>query len=238
MAYTVTLDQEKKEIASRYKDMLKDTYQTLSNEDKLLIRKAFDIAADAHKEQRRKTGEPYIYHPIAVAKIVANEIGLGAYSIASALLHDVVEDTEYTFADIEQLFGETITKIVNGLTKISKLQKDQNVSIQAENFRKMLLTLNDDVRVILIKIADRLHNMQTLDSMREDKQVKIASETLFIYAPLAHRLGLYNIKTQLKTLDLNTLKMKCITTLKKKYLKVKKNRKNILKVLQKPSRIH
>ncbi len=202
MAYTVTLEEEKKEIASRYKDMLKDTYQTLSNEDKLLIRKAFDIAADAHKDQRRKTGEPYIYHPIAVAKIVANEIGLGAYSIASALLHDVVEDTDYSFADIEQLFGETITKIVNGLTKISKLQKDQNASIQAENFRKMLLTLNDDVRVILIKIADRLHNMQTLDSMREDKQVKIASETLFIYAPLAHRLGLYNIKTQLEDLGL------------------------------------
>ncbi len=202
MAYTVTLEEEKKEIASRYKDMLKDTYQTLSNEDKLLIRKAFDIAADAHKDQRRRTGEPYIYHPIAVAKIVANEIGLGANSIASALLHDVVEDTDYTFADIEQLFGETITKIVNGLTKISKLQKDQDVSIQAENFRKMLLTLNDDVRVILIKIADRLHNMQTLESMREDKQVKIASETLFIYAPLAHRLGLYNIKTQLEDLGL------------------------------------
>jgi len=202
MAYTVTLEEEKKEIASRYKDMLKDTYQTLSNQDKLLIRKAFDIAADAHKDQRRKTGEPYIYHPIAVAKIVANEIGLGGYSIASALLHDVVEDTEYSFADIEQLFGETITKIVNGLTKISKLQKDQDVSIQAENFRKMLLTLNDDVRVILIKIADRLHNMQTLDSMREDKQVKIASETLYIYAPLAHRLGLYNIKTKLEDLGL------------------------------------
>ncbi len=202
MAYTVTIEEEKKQIASRYKDMLKDTYQTLSNEDKLMIRKAFDIAADAHKDQRRKTGEPYIYHPIAVAKIVANEIGLGAYSIAAALLHDVVEDTDYTFADIEQLFGETITKIVNGLTKISKLQKDQDASIQAENFRKMLLTLNDDVRVILIKIADRLHNMQTLESMREDKQVKIASETLFIYAPLAHRLGLYNIKTQLEDLGL------------------------------------
>ncbi len=202
MAYTVTIEEEKKEIASRYKDMLKDTYQTLSNEDKLMIRKAFDIAADAHKDQRRKTGEPYIYHPIAVAKIVANEIGLGAYSIAAALLHDVVEDTDYSFADIEQIFGETITKIVNGLTKISKLQKDQNASIQAENFRKMLLTLNDDVRVILIKIADRLHNMQTLESMREDKQVKIASETLFIYAPLAHRLGLYNIKTQLEDLGL------------------------------------
>lgn len=202
MEYTATLKEEKKEIALRYKDMLKDSYQTLSNEDKVLIRKAFDTAADAHKDQRRKTGEPYIYHPIAVAKIVANEIGLGAYSIASALLHDVVEDTDYSFADIEQLFGETIAKIVNGLTKISKLQKDQNASIQAENFRKMLLTLNDDVRVILIKIADRLHNMQTLDSMRPDKQVKISSETLFIYAPLAHRLGLFNIKTQLEDLGL------------------------------------
>lgn len=202
MAYTITLEEEKKEIASRYKDMLKDTYQTLSNEDKLLIRKAFDVAADAHKDQRRKTGEPYIYHPIAVAKIVANEIGLGAPSIAAALLHDVVEDTDYSFADIEQLFGETIAKIVNGLTKISRLQKDQDISIQAENFRKMLLTLNDDVRVILIKIADRLHNMQTLDSMKPGKQVKTSSETLFIYAPLAHRLGLYNIKTQLEDLGL------------------------------------
>ena len=197
MAYTATIEEEKKEIALRYKDMLKDTYQTLSNEDKLLIRKAFEMALEAHKDQRRKTGEPYIYHPISVAKIVANEIGLGAPSIAAALLHDTVEDTDYTFADIEEKFGETITKIVNGLTKISRLSKDQDVSIQAENFRKMLLTLNDDVRVILIKIADRLHNMQTLEFMRPDKQVKIASETLFIYAPLAHRLGLYNIKTQL-----------------------------------------
>ncbi len=216
MAYTVTIAEEKKQIASRYKDMLKDTYQTLSNKDKLLIRKAFDIAADAHKDQRRKTGEPYIYHPIAVAKIVANEIGLGAYSIASALLHDVVEDTDYTFADIEQIFGETITKIVNGLTKISKLQKDQDVSIQAENFRKMLLTLNDDVRVILIKIADRLHNMQTLASMREGKQVKIASETLFIYAPLAHRLGLYNIKTKLEDLGLKYTENEVYTDIREK----------------------
>lgn len=216
MAYTASIESEKKEIAIRYKDMLKDTYQTLSNQDKLLIRKAFDIAADAHKDQRRKTGEPYIFHPIAVAKIVANEIGLGAYSIASALLHDVVEDTDYTFADIEQLFGETIAKIVNGLTKISKLQKDQNASIQAENFRKMLLTLNDDVRVILIKIADRLHNMQTLDSMREDKQVKIASETLFIYAPLAHRLGLFNIKTQLEDLGLKYTESEVYNDIKNK----------------------
>ena len=202
MAYTATIEDENKEIALRYKDMLKDTYQTLSKEDKVLIRKAFDTAVVAHKDQRRKTGEPYIYHPIAVAKIVANEIGLGANSIAAALLHDVVEDTEYTFADLEELFGEVITKIVNGLTKISRLNTDQDYSIQAENFRKMLLTLNDDVRVILIKIADRFHNMQTLESMQSDKQVKIASETLFIYAPLAHRLGLYNIKTELEDLGL------------------------------------
>jgi len=202
MPYSATITQENKEIALRYKNMLQDTYLTLSKENKVLIRKAFDIALDAHKDQRRKTGEPYIYHPIAVAKIVANEIGLGANSIAAALLHDVIEDTDYTVVDIEQLFGKTIAKIVNGLTKISRLKKEQDVSVQAENFRKMLLTLNDDVRVILIKIADRLHNMQTLDSMRADKQVKTASETLYIYAPLAHRLGLYNIKTELENLGL------------------------------------
>lgn len=202
MAYTATIEEENKEIASRYKDLLKITYEVLSKEDKELIRKAFDIAVDAHSKQRRKTGEPYIFHPIAVAKIVAMEIGLGAVSIASALLHDVVEDTDYTVEDIEHLFGETIARIVNGLTKISRLNKEQNASIQAENFRKMLLTLNDDVRVILIKIADRLHNMQTMDAMPADKQVKIASETLYIYAPLAHRLGLYNIKTELEDLGL------------------------------------
>lgn len=202
MAYTATITEENREIANRYKHMLQDTYLTLSREDKVLIRKAFDLALDAHKDQRRKTGEPYIYHPIAVAQIVANQIGLGTHSIAAALLHDVVEDTDYTFIDIEQLFGKTIAKIVNGLTKISRLKKEQNASIQAENFRKMLLTLNDDVRVILIKIADRLHNMRTLDSMRADKQVKIASETLYIYAPLAHRLGLYNIKTELENLGI------------------------------------
>ncbi|MCF6213660.1 MAG: RelA/SpoT family protein [Flavobacteriaceae bacterium] len=202
MAYTASINEEKSAIALAYKNMLKNSYQTLSREDKLLIRKAFDLAADAHKNQRRNSGEPYIFHPISVAKIVANDIGLGAVSIASALLHDVVEDTSYTLADIEQIFGETIAKIVNGLTKISHLKKDQNISVQSENFRKMLLTLNDDVRVILIKIADRLHNMSTMQSMPHDKQVKIASETLYIYAPLAHRLGLYNIKTELEDLGL------------------------------------
>jgi GTP pyrophosphokinase len=202
MEYTATIEEENKEIANRYKDLLKGTYEVLSKEDKELIRKAFDIAVDAHSSQRRKTGEPYIFHPIAVAKIVAMEIGLGATSIAAALLHDVVEDTEYTIDDMEHLFGETIARIVNGLTKISRLNKEQDASIQAENFRKMLLTLHDDVRVILIKIADRLHNMQTMDAMPDHKQVKIASETLYIYAPLAHRLGLYNIKTELEDLGL------------------------------------
>ena len=203
MTYKATIEEENKEIAKRYRAMLRVTYQTLSKNDKGLIRKAFDIALDAHKDQRRKTGEPYIFHPIAVAKIVANEIGLGATSIMCALLHDVVEDSDdYTFEDIEALFGETVAKIVNGLTKISRLKTEQETSIQAENFRKMLLTLNDDVRVILIKIADRLHNMQTMDAMPQHKQQKIASETLYIYAPLAHRLGLYNIKTELEDLGL------------------------------------
>lgn len=196
------LEQENKEIAKQYKELLKISYQTLSRADKKLIRTAFDTAVDAHKEQRRKSGEAYIFHPIAVAKIVASEIGLDATSIAAALLHDVVEDTPYTLVDIEQIFGETIARIVNGLTKISHLEYQKDVSIQAENFRKMLLTLNEDIRVIIIKIADRLHNMQTMDSMAPDKQLKIASETLYIYAPLAHRIGLYNIKSELEDLGL------------------------------------
>ena len=194
--------QESKDIAQAYKELLRVSYQALSDEDKKLIRKAFDMAVDAHKEQRRKSGEPYIFHPIAVARIVAQNIGLDATSIAAALLHDVVEDTPITIENIAEIFGDTIAKIVKGLTKISDLSRDTDVSFQAENFRKMLLTLNDDVRVILIKIADRLHNMQTMDSMPSYKQKKIASETLFIYAPLAHRVGLYNIKTELEDLGL------------------------------------
>lgn len=202
MAYNVTIEEENKEIANRYKDLLKGTYQTLTAQDKRDIRRAFELALEAHSSQRRKTGEPYIYHPIAVAKIVAYEIGLGTTSIIAALLHDVVEDTHYTLEDIEGEFGETIARIVNGLTKISRLSKEQDASIQAENFRKMILTLHDDVRVILIKVADRLHNMQTMDAMPPHKQLKIASETLYIYSPLAHRLGLYNIKTELEDLGL------------------------------------
>ena len=196
------LEKEKKELAKQYKQLLKISYRTLSVEDKKLIRSAFDVAVDAHKDQRRKSGEAYIFHPIAVAKIVASEIGLDATSIAAALLHDVVEDTSYTLDDIERLFGETVARIVDGLTKISKMPYDGDVSLQAENFRKMLLTLNEDIRVIIIKIADRMHNMQTMDSMPPQKQVKIASETLYIYAPMAHRIGLYNIKTELEDLGL------------------------------------
>ena len=198
----IDIEKENKAIAQEYKELLRISYQTLSPTDKKLIRKAFDVAVDAHKEQRRKSGEAYIFHPIAVAKIVASEIGLGATSIAAALLHDVVEDTPMTVEDIERLFNPKVAQLVEGLTKISMVQKDLNASMQAENFRKMILTLNDDVRVILIKLADRLHNMQTMDSMAEYKQTKIASETLYIYAPLAHRLGLYNIKTKLEDLGL------------------------------------
>ncbi|MDC1219135.1 RelA/SpoT family protein [Flavobacteriaceae bacterium] len=193
---------ENKAIAREYKELLSISYQSLSEDDKKLIRLAFDTAVEAHSDQRRKSGEAYIFHPIAVAKIVASEIGLDATSIAAALLHDVVEDTSYTLPDIERLFGPVVAKIVNGLTKIAHLKKDMNISQQAENFRKMLLTLNDDVRVIIIKIADRYHNMLTMDSMPEYKQLKIASETLYIYAPLAHRIGLYNIKTALEDLSL------------------------------------
>ncbi len=198
----IDFEKENKAIAHEYKELLRISYQTLTVEDKKLIRKAFDVAVDAHKDQRRKSGEAYIFHPIAVAKIVASEIGLGATAIAAALMHDVVEDTPISVEDIERMFNPKVAQLVEGLTKISKVQKEMNVSMQAENFRKMILTLNDDVRVILIKIADRLHNMQTMDSMEGSKQVKLASETLYIYAPLAHRLGLYKIKNKLEDLGL------------------------------------
>ncbi|MGB0374282.1 MAG: RelA/SpoT family protein [Flavobacteriaceae bacterium] len=202
MASAIETVAENAQIAKAYKDLLRISYQKLTAADKKMIRLALDTAVDAHKDQRRKSGEPYILHPIAVAKIVAEDIGLGAHSIAAALLHDVVEDTKYTIDDIESIHGAQIAKIVDGLTKISSLKKDKNVSLQAENFRKMLLTLNDDARVIIIKIADRLHNMQTMDVMPRHKQIKIASETLYIYAPLAHRVGMYNIKTELEDLGL------------------------------------
>ena len=192
---------EDKEILNKYRNLLRACSDKTDKEDKKNIRKAFNFAVDAHKEMRRKSGEPYIYHPIAVAHITAKEIGLGATSIICALLHDVVEDTNYEIEDIKRIFGSKVSKIIEGLTKISDVF-DQDISLQAENFRKMLLTLSDDVRVILIKLADRLHNMRTLDSMPIHKKLKISSETLYLYAPLAHRLGLYPIKTELEDLGL------------------------------------
>ncbi|MFN5630324.1 MAG: RelA/SpoT family protein [Bacteroidota bacterium] len=197
------IEKEKKEILKRYKTLLKSLKNRMEKGDKQMIRKAFDLALEQHKDMRRKSGEPYIYHPLEVAQIVVDEIQLGPTAVVCALLHDTVEDTDITLEDIKSLFGEKIMSIIDGLTKISGVILDQTSgSLQAENFRKMLLTLSNDVRVILIKLADRLHNMRTLDSMKRDKQLKIASETLFLYAPLAHRLGLYSIKTELEDLCL------------------------------------
>ncbi len=194
----IDLERERKEILNAFKGLLRAT-KTRTRENTKMIRKAFDVAVDAHKDMRRKSGEPYIYHPIAVARICAEEMGLGATSVVCALLHDTVEDTHITLQDVEDLFGEKPRRIIDGLTKIPEVF-DENASIQAENFRKMILTISDDIRVVLIKLADRLHNMRTLDSMAPDKQLKIASETKFLYAPLAHRLGLYSIKSELDDL--------------------------------------
>lgn len=216
MIHPTEIVSENAQIAKAYKDLLRISYQKLTAADKKMIRLALDTAVDAHKDQRRKSGEPYILHPIAVAKIVADDIGLGAPSIAAALLHDVVEDTKYTIDDIESTHGSQIAKIVDGLTKISNLKKEKNISFQAENFRKMLLTLNDDARVIIIKIADRLHNMQTMDAMPRNKQIKIASETLYIYAPLAHRVGMYNIKSELEDLGLKYTEPEVYNDIQKK----------------------
>jgi|TARA_R110000737_G_scaffold17480_1_gene35183 guanosine-3',5'-bis(diphosphate) 3'-pyrophosphohydrolase len=196
----IDLDKERKEILNAFKGLLRSC-KNRSKEDTKRIRRAFDVALDAHKDMRRKSGEPYIYHPIAVAKICTEEIGLGATALICALLHDTVEDTHITLDDVEDLFGAKVRLIIDGLTKIPEVF-DENASIQAENFRKMILTISDDIRVVLIKLADRLHNMRTLGSMAFDKQQKIAAETNFLYAPLAHRLGLYSIKSELEDLSL------------------------------------
>ena len=194
----IDLEKERIEILNAFKGLMKTT-KNRSKEDTRMIRKAFDVAVDAHKDMRRKSGEPYIYHPIAVARICSEEMGLGATAVICALLHDTVEDTHITLQDVEDLFGPKVRLIIDGLTKIPEVF-DENASIQAENFRKMILTLSDDIRVVLIKLADRLHNMRTLGSMAPDKQLKIASETKFLYAPLAHRLGLYLVKGELEDL--------------------------------------
>ncbi len=198
----IDLEEEKREILRRYRSLLRVCNRSKTRSERAKIRKAFEVSVEAHKDMRRKSGEPYIYHPLAVAKIAAEELGLDTLAIVCALLHDTVEDTYITLEDIQNLFGKKERIIIDGLTKISGVFDHQNTSLQAENFRKMLLTLSDDVRVILVKLADRLHNMRTLDHMSREKQLKIASETLFMYAPLAHRLGLYNIKTELEDLSL------------------------------------
>ncbi|MBX2964385.1 MAG: bifunctional (p)ppGpp synthetase/guanosine-3',5'-bis(diphosphate) 3'-pyrophosphohydrolase [Cyclobacteriaceae bacterium] len=197
----IDVEQEKKEIIGRYRKLLRKAKPVLKEGDARLIKRAFTISVEAHKDMRRKSGEPYIFHPLAVAQICVEEIGLGTTSIISALLHDVVEDTDIELTDIERMFGKKVTQIIDGLTKVSGVF-EFGTSQQAENFRKMLFTLADDVRVILIKLADRLHNMRTLDSMPRNKQLKIASETIYLYAPLAHRLGLNAIKSELEDLYL------------------------------------
>lgn len=219
----IDLVAEKKEILKRYRTLLKSNASRMEKGDKVIIRKAFELAVDAHKDMRRKSGEPYIYHPIAVAQIAVSEIGLGTTAIVCSLLHDTVEDTDISLEDIKGMFGEKIMKIIDGLTKISGVF-DQTSSLQAENFRKMLLTLSDDIRVILIKLADRLHNMRTLDSMARDKQVKIASETLYLYAPLAHRLGLNAIKTEMEDLGLKYTEPDAYNSISQKLKETQKER--------------
>jgi len=199
--YNLSEEEEKKEILRQYRGLLRVLKPKLKPGDKELVRVAFEMAAEAHKTMRRKSGEPYILHPLAVAKICVEEIGLGVRSTICALLHDTVEDTDVSLEDIKREFGIEIAKIVDGLTKISTVM-DTNTSQQAENFKKILLTLTDDPRVILIKLADRLHNMRTMDSMKREKQLKISSETVYVYAPLAHRMGLYNIKTEMEDLSM------------------------------------
>lgn len=221
-------DKDKAEIINRYRALLRSMERKADAKDKKMIRRAFNLALDAHNGVKRKSGEPYILHPIEVAIIVAREVGLGPTSIAASLLHDVVEDSDYTLEDIERMFGERVARIIDGLTKMSGVF-DQNISAQAENFRKLLLTISDDLRVILIKISDRLHNMRTMESMPHHKQLKIASETLFIFAPLAHRIGLYTIKSELEDLSLKytepevyrdiALKIKASRAGEMKYLK-------------------
>nr|WP_294897440.1 bifunctional (p)ppGpp synthetase/guanosine-3',5'-bis(diphosphate) 3'-pyrophosphohydrolase [uncultured Pedobacter sp.] len=226
--YIIDIEAEKSEILKRYRKLLRACKSTLKKGDKKMIRMAFDMAVESHKDMRRKSGEPYIYHPIAVAQIAAEEIGLGPTSIVCALLHDVVEDTDITLEDIEREFGKKVTKIIDGLTKISGVF-DANSSIQAENFRKMLLTLADDVRVILIKLADRLHNMRTMDFMPRDKQLKICSETAYLYAPLAHRLGLYAIKSELEDLSMKYVEPETYKFIAKKLNEKKAEREAFVK---------
>ena len=221
--YNLDEEQEKKEIVRHYRALLRALRSKLKKGDKELLRTAFEMAADAHKTMRRKSGEPYVLHPLAVAMICVEEIGLGVRSTICALLHDTVEDTDIALDDIKSEFGNEIAKIVDGLTKISTVM-DTNSSQQAENFKKILLTLTDDPRVILIKLADRLHNMRTLDAMKQEKQLKIASETIWVYAPLAHRMGLYNVKTELEDLSMKYMEPAIYKEIAKKLAETKRER--------------
>ena len=233
MTSEVALEEERRQIIRRYRKLLRHAKPLLKDGDAKLIKKSFHTSVEAHKEMRRKSGEPYIFHPLAVAQICVEEIGLGTTSIISALLHDTVEDTELELEDIERDFGPKVTRIIDGLTKISGVF-EHGSSQQAENFRKMLLTLSEDVRVILIKLADRLHNMRTLVSMPRLKQLKIASETLYIYAPLAHRLGLYAIKTELEDLHLKYTETEEYTDITEKLEETQASRKRFIRTFIKP----
>ena len=221
--YNLTAEQEKKEILRHYRALLRSLRPKLKKGDRELVRTAFEMAVEAHKTMRRKSGEPYILHPLAVAMICVEEIGLGVRSTICALLHDTVEDTDITLDDVTREFGPEIAKIVDGLTKISNII-DANTSQQADNFKKILLTLTDDPRVILIKLADRLHNMRTLDSMKKEKQLKISSETVWVYAPLAHRMGLYSIKTEMEDLSMKYLESDAYKEIAKKLSDTKRER--------------
>ncbi len=229
----IALEKERSEILKRYRSLLTVCRSTISKEDRKRIRQAFDFAAKAHQDHRRKSGEPYIYHPIAVAKIAVEEIGLGSTSVVCSLLHDVVEDTDYTLEDISEYFGEEVARIIDGLTKISDIF-DQTTSVQAENFRKMLLTLSDDVRVILIKLADRLHNMRTLESLPPRKQLKVANETLYLFAPLAHRLGFHAIKSELEDLAMKYTEPEVYQTIVQKLAETKEKRDRFIQSFTRP----
>jgi len=233
--YNLNEEQERKLILREYRSLLRSLKAKIKPGDKDLIRIAFEMSAEAHKTMRRKSGEPYILHPLAVAKICVEEIGLGVRSTICALMHDTVEDTDVTLEDIEREFGNEIARIVDGLTKISNVI-DINASQQAENFKKILLTLTDDPRVILIKLADRLHNMRTLESMKREKQLKIASETVYVYAPLAHRMGLYNIKTEMEDLAMKYMEPESYKDIAQKLAETKRERSKYINEFIKPIR--
>src|SRR6187402_3602339 len=231
--YNLNEEQEKKLILREYRALLRCLKTSIKPGDRKLIRTAFKIAAEAHKSMRRKSGEPYILHPLAVARICVEEIGLGVRSTICALLHDTVEDTDITLEDLQREFGSEIAKIVDGLTKISNVI-DVNASQQAENFKKILLTLTDDPRVILIKLADRLHNMRTLDHVKREKQLKIASETVWVYAPLAHRMGLYAIKTEMEDLSMKYMESQQYKEIARKLAETKRERTRYINEFVKP----